>query len=124
MKTQTVVIALIALLLLASYAFTPPTALMSAEEPEQLVEPQGDGPTMIPGKGLVVVTNPNPPVGRKMYDAVIKVGIAQSQVGRRVARAGLILDLTPGDIVSLSVPSGEPAVALSGQITYSLKPGE
>jgi hypothetical protein len=96
---------------------------MGAENPEQLVEPQAGGPTMTPGKGLVVVTNPNPPVGRKMYDAVIKAGIAQSQVGRR-PHGELILDLTPGDIVRLSVLYGEPAVELSGGITYTLKPGE
>ncbi len=123
MKTQMLVVALIALVFLASYAPTPPAALMAAEEPGQLVELQAEGPTMTPGKGLVLVTEPNPPVGRKMYDAMIKAGIAQSQDGRR-ARGMLVLDLTPGDIVRLSAPYGESAVELSGEITYSLKPGE
>jgi len=58
-----------------------------------------------------------------MYDAIIKAGIAQSQHGRR-ARGRLILDLLPADIVSLSVPLGEPAAELSGGITYSLNPGQ
>ena len=81
---------------------------------------------MTPGRGLDVITEPNPPVpppGSKMYDATIKAGIAQSQHGRRV-RGRLILDLLSADIVSLSVPLGEPAAERSGGITYSLNPGQ
>jgi hypothetical protein len=100
--------------------------LISAEKSEHRVaQAQAGGPTMTPGRGLDVIKEPNPPVpppGGKMYDAIIKAGIAQSQHGRRV-RGMLVFDLLSGDIINLSVPSGEPAAELSGGITYSLSPG-
>ena len=128
MSTQSRAIVLIAVAALATYVLRPAANLKAAEKSEHLVaQAPAGGPTMTPGKkGLDLITEPNPPVqppGTKMYDAIIKAGIAQSQHGRR-ARGRLILDLLPADIVSLSVPLGEPAAELSGGITYSLNPGQ
>ena len=96
--------------------------LTSAEKAEHRVaQAQAGGPTMTPGKGLDIITEPDPSVPIT-YDAIIKAGIAQSQYGRRV-RGRLIFDLLSRDIVRLSVPLGEPAAELSGGITYSLNPG-
>jgi len=127
MKTHTRAVVLIAVAALASYGLRPADDLKAAEKPQHLLaQAQAAGPTTTRGKSLDVITEPNPPVplpGGKMFYATIKAGIAQSQDGRR-AHGLFKLDLLPGDIVSLTVPSGEPAAELSGGITYSLKPEE
>ena len=120
MKTQIRAIVPIAVAVLASSVLAPAADLKAAEKSEHLVaQAQAGGPTMTPG--LHIITEPNPSFPIK-HDAIIKAGIVQSQYGRRV-RGQLILDLLSRDIVSLSVPLGEPAAELSGGITYALNPG-
>ena len=118
MKTQTGVVSIIVLALSTGYAPWPPAAVLAAEKSGQLVQAQAGGSTT----GLVVITAPNLLPGRTLHGAIIKGGLVQSQHGRRV-HGLLVLDLQMGDIVSLSVPYGEPAAELSGTLTYSLKPG-